>query len=93
MKKIVTLLDSLFFCGSTSEDATTLNNMLQLGAVNGDITQVKNALKKGAAVNFRDEWHRTALIDAANHGRYEIAAFLIEHGADVNSADLAKRTP
>lgn len=93
MKKILTAVTSLLFSSSPSADAASLHEMLQIGAVNGDIVQVKNALKKGAAVNFRDEWHRTALIDAANHGRYEIAVLLIEHGADVNSADLAKRTP
>ncbi|MFC1850941.1 ankyrin repeat domain-containing protein [candidate division CSSED10-310 bacterium] len=49
-------------------------------------------LKAGAEVQARNEWSRTALMEAVAESQSLAASFLIEHGAQVNDCDYSGRT-
>ena len=51
----------------------------------GNLEAVRQEIARGADVNERDGMGASPLHDAAWSGRLEIAAFLIEHGADVRA--------
>jgi len=51
----------------------------------GNLAEVQRLVKEGTPVDVRDTLGSTPLLDAAWAGENEIAAFLIEHGADVNA--------
>src|SRR5439155_15994646 len=44
-------------------------------------------------LNAKDSGGSTPLHNAAGQGRIEVARFLLEHGADVNSRTSARETP
>lgn len=50
-----------------------------------DIETVKLLLEKGADVNARNKWGKTALMYAADEGHTDIVKLLVEKGADVDA--------
>lgn len=56
-----------------------------MGVNNGDFRRVENALRAGANANARDAEGYSALHVAAELNRVEIAALLIESGADIEA--------
>ncbi len=57
---------------------------------NNDFSALKAAVRRGVDVNFRDEDGRSLLMLAEQP---DVAAWLIEHGADVNAIDKDDQTP
>jgi len=55
-------------------------------AAKGDIKTVKELLDKGGDVNEKGRADRTPLMTAAYYGNFDIAKFLIEKGADIETA-------
>lgn len=62
-------------------------NAFVQAARKGDIEAVTSALKNGTDPNVKDKEGNTALIEAAKEGRKDVAALLIDKGADVNEGD------
>ena len=61
-------------------------------AYDGDLEQVKQFVASGGVMQF-DEIMSTPLHHAADGGQSEVAAYLIEYGADVNFANNDGFTP
>ncbi|MEM7373137.1 MAG: ankyrin repeat domain-containing protein [Bacteroidota bacterium] len=53
----------------------------------GDLDQAKSALRDESFIHQTDPTGRTPLIEAADHGHFLIAFWLIIYGADVNAVD------
>ncbi|MFA9950035.1 ankyrin repeat domain-containing protein [Dentiradicibacter hellwigii] len=66
--------------------------MLQRG-VAGGLEHVKLLLSRGTRINDRDNIGGTALYKSINRIEPDIAAYLIEHGADFNAATVNGVTP
>ncbi|MFC2146723.1 ankyrin repeat domain-containing protein [Acidobacteriota bacterium] len=63
-------------------------------AKSGDIEKIKMLLKKDPGLlNSKDDEGKTPLHIAAEHGRGDIAAFLVSQKADVNSKTVFNLTP
>jgi ankyrin repeat protein len=62
-----------------------VNSQLLKAAEQGNARQVKALLAKGARVDAKDSFDRTALMLSAVGGYPEVAAALIEAGADVHA--------
>jgi ankyrin repeat protein len=58
----------------------------------GDLPEVKRLLAKGADVNAKDKFGRTALISAAGNNQQETVKLLLAKGADVNAKDMNGNT-
>jgi ankyrin repeat protein len=59
----------------------------------GDATKIEAALAQGVDVNARDLTDRTALFSACARGHREVAALLLECGAEVDPANRHGLTP
>jgi len=59
----------------------------------GQSEVVKLLIEKGANVNGKGAYDRTALHVAAGNGRLDLVAYLLKHGADPNATDRAGATP
>ncbi|XP_057299968.1 tonsoku-like protein [Hydractinia symbiolongicarpus] len=57
---------------------------LHVAAISGNLQSVKTLLEQGAYVHSRDYCGWQPLHEACNHGFYDIAALLIEYGANVS---------
>ena len=85
---------------SEKKELKELNRQLELNARLIEVAanrleplrKVKKLIKKGANVNARNNYGRTALMEAVYSGRLDKAEMLIENGADVNAKDNARRT-
>ena len=66
--------------------------MLQRG-VFGGLEHVKLLLSRGTRINDRDSIGGTALYESITRVKPDIAAYLIEHGADFNAATVNGVTP
>ncbi len=64
-----------------------------MSAVQGKLEAVKLFLAAGTPIDFAVSDGRTALVSAVMYGHLEVAAFLVEAGADVNLADSNNATP
>ena len=62
-----------------------VNKSLLGAAEKGEAPNVRTFLEKGADINVKDEYDRTALMLAAYGGHTEIVKILLEAGADVNA--------
>ena len=51
------------------------------------LEEIKELLKKGADVNAKDKFGRTALMKAAIIGQLDVVKYLVEHGADLEAKD------
>lgn len=66
--------------------------MLQRG-VAGGLEHVKLLLSRGTRINDQNNIGRTALLESITRVKPDIAAYLIEHGADFNAATVNGVTP
>ena len=63
-------------------------------AKNGDLKGIQNTIEiDEIAVNFQDEFGRTALSYAAEQDHYNVAEYLVNKGANQKIMDLDGRTP
>jgi len=58
-----------------------------------DIFYLKTLLDNGVDINIKSSYGRTALHEAALHGKVEIVKLLLENGADVNAKNNRGETP
>jgi len=58
---------------------------LSKSAINGSVEGVQEYLAKGEKVNQVDRWGWTPLLWTAYYNYYDVAKFLLEHGANVNA--------
>ena len=61
------------------------NELLHFAAQDGDIAEVRRLVAEGRNVNDYDDLGMTPLHYAVKEEHFEVAQFLIEHGADVNA--------
>ena len=64
-----------------------LGGDLHFAAQDGDLARVQQLVARGDDVNAFDDLAKTPLHYAVEFERFEIAEFLIQHGADVNARD------
>ena len=64
-----------------------LDSELDVAAKNGHLFKVKELLAMGANVNFRNDYGATPLIEASLRGYESMVRTLLDHGADVGTAD------
>lgn len=64
-----------------------------MSAVQGDRDALEMFLAAGYPIDFVTPDGRTALVSALMYGRFDLARFLVEAGADVNIADANNATP
>ncbi|MEM4626579.1 MAG: ankyrin repeat domain-containing protein [Candidatus Bilamarchaeaceae archaeon] len=69
----------------SKEEKKQLNSKLIEAANTGNAELVKRLIERGADVNAKTGWGKTALMRAAMGGHTETAKLLIERGADVNA--------
>lgn len=60
---------------------------LHFAAAEGDLMEVQQLVGSGAPVGAFDDMRQTPLHYAAEREQYQVAAWLLEHGADVNAYD------
>jgi len=70
-----------------SGDGTGTGTALHIAAERQNEEMVLLLLKKGAHVNCRNHYNKTALITAVERDHGAVAAHLIDHGADIDSRD------
>jgi ankyrin repeat protein len=79
------------------ESDVPLEQRLLDGAARGELVAVKRALADGAPIDAAhregDTYGCSALIIALMHQRYEVAAYLIDRGADVTYRRASKHRP
>lgn len=71
----------------TSDDPYRLGRDLTFAAADGDLPQVTLLLSRGADVNEKIEFDRTALMLASSRGSIDIANLLLNKGARINEQD------
>ena len=69
----------------TSCSSVDVNKGLLGAAEKGEVSGVSNFLEKGADINVKDDFDRTALMMAAYGGHTEVVKILIEKGADLSA--------
>jgi len=89
MKNTLTAFAGLFvsvaFAAPGLLNCATPQEKMVAAARCGDLNKIKQALKRGISVNARvGRRGRTALLNAARIGRWDIVRFLINKGANVN---------
>lgn len=73
-----------------SDDGWYERERLHFAAQDGDLSLIKRLLAGGSGINTFDDLGKTALHWAAKKEHLEVAAFLIEAGADVNARDESR---
>jgi len=68
-------------------------DLMVMSAVQGKTETVKLFLAAGFPIDYTTADGRTALLSALMYGRYDLARFLVDAGADVNLADSNNATP
>ena len=69
-----------------------LDEALRWGCQSGHLDVVKKLIEKGANVNQKYDYAKTALMKASEAGYLEIVKKLIEKGVDINQKDYYDRT-
>ncbi len=78
---LITLLSVILLSTSLWAD---VNEDLLKAVKKGDLKKVTVLIKKGANVNAKDDWKRSALYTASGKGHLAIVKLLIQKGANVN---------
>lgn len=91
MKHVTIIIFALALCIMCSYVvyAAGISYELLSAVEKNDLQRVKELLRQGADVQVKDAHGATPLLKAARYGYTEIAALLIEKGADVNAKDDA----
>lgn len=69
----------------TSCSSVDVNKGLLGAAEKGKISDVHNFLEKGADINTKDDFDRTALMMASHGGHTEVVKVLLDAGADLTA--------
>ncbi len=90
MKEVIYFIET----GSSpnQKDAKNENYLLHIAARKGHSDIVKYLIERGADVNAKDYFQRSALHLASRLRHFDIIQFLIENGADVNAKDKFEET-
>ena len=87
----IVLMERLLTAGISPNAADyDCRTALHLGAAVGNLEIVKILVQFGAKIGFQDRWGVDALMEAVKHKQSNVAKFLIEAGANVNTEDLSK---
>jgi ankyrin repeat protein len=70
-------------------DRQRTNDAEFLPPTRSHVALMEMLVAKGCAANIRDRWGRTPLEFAIDNDRYQFAACLLDHGADINMPDSA----
>ena len=62
-------------------------------AAKGNLADVKRHIQRGAAINARDEYGKTPLMNACEHSSSKVVIYLVDSGADINLWDKTGKTP
>ncbi len=81
------------FVAAQTPTNPNLNAQLLVAARQGDLVAVNRALGKGAAVDSRNRLGKTSLFLSAEKGRTDMAAVLLQAGANPNMASVERVTP
>ena len=82
----------ILLTSATSASAGDLEKRLLDAIKNGDIATTRELISQGANVNALDDPYKTPLSLAADAGRLQIVALLIQKGADVNGIPSSRTT-
>lgn len=93
--KAATLLRSVlvFICTLAAEAPAGPNDDILAAAKAGDRSGVETALASGASVNARGDYDATPLMRAASYGHANVAALLLDRGANSNARSALGQTP
>jgi ankyrin repeat protein len=80
-------------CTENKAAQKSVDKALFEAVINGNFEKVQNELGNGAFVNATDKCQNTPLHRATKNGHREIAALLLEHGANTEAVDCNKLTP
>lgn len=83
-KKVIALVQKIDDVNAVGDDEMSL---LMTAAFHGKADIARWLLKKGARVDQKDAFDKTALIYGADQGYPEVVKVLLEHGADINTID------
>ena len=78
-------------CTLAAEASAGPNDDILAAAKTGDRSGVEAALARGGSVNARDDYDLTPLMLAAIYGHANVAAILLEHGANLDAIDSGLR--
>ena len=70
-----------------------MNRQILHASWTGEIAAVSKLLSDGAAVDAKDSYGKTPLMNASFKGYTKIASLLLENGADVNAKTVKGQTP
>ena len=70
--------------GKRRKDNSTRNTPLMAASRNGNLPLVTYLISKGADVNYKNEFSRSALIEALLMENYNVVLYLLENGADIS---------
>jgi len=77
----------------TLEVRSDLRSALNTAAVNGNLEEVQRLVEAGTALDYCDNFGRTALWAVAQRGHKSIIKFLLEHDSCMNMPDCEGVTP
>ncbi|MBI3543926.1 MAG: ankyrin repeat domain-containing protein [Deltaproteobacteria bacterium] len=81
-------------CPADAISRKSLDDAMLDSAMRGRLDNVKLFLGKGASLQATEgQWHETALNLSAREGRTEVALYLLERGAQPDTADIHGYTP
>jgi hypothetical protein len=72
---------------------TKSNDKLRSSAAKGEVKDLLDSLIQGAVVDGQDIDDKNAMINAAWRGHPKIIEILLDHGTDIEIADLRKKIP
>ncbi len=94
-RRMYAVLALLFFCGSAIAQSVENPHQLTLGAVRaGNLSRLKELVEKHEAnLNSRNRLGESLLMMSIKSGKTDIANWLIDQGANVQTPSTAKVTP
>ena len=97
MKKYEELLDILFSHGcdinkTDNEQASNGWAPIHYASINGKLKRIEWLIHRGAIVDIKTKSKQTPLMLACQHGRFEIAYYLIQNQANFRESDCSDQT-